>query len=112
MKLEIKNPSDKCFLNSEDIEACSFATLMISNGKFALTDEEGKLVLPLFMFSGMESINKFWIENYGHSLDEFLKNPEMKKRVSEACKTFFYDGERTSLTNIGKSFEEYSKRNG
>lgn len=58
--LEIINPSDRCHISGEDVQAAQMAILMIAKGQYALTDEDGKDVLPPLMFGGIE---QFLVEN-------------------------------------------------
>lgn len=48
--LEIVNPSDLCHIRGEDRLAAQMAILLISSGRYALTDQDGNRVLPILMF--------------------------------------------------------------
>ena len=104
MKMEIKNPSDKYYLESDDLEASCFVTMFISEGKYALADEDGKELMPLFMFGGFE---EFWKEKFGHSAEEFMESEGVDKRLVAVCDSFSYESERSSLNNIGKAIKSF-----
>lgn len=111
MKLEIVNPSDECYLESDDLEAMAFSTLFISDGKYALQDEEGNQVLPLFLFANMEEIDKHWQDKFGHTVIEFAEGDGCFERIANACESFYYVGERSSLNDIGDAFKRFGERN-
>ncbi len=48
--LEIVNPSDLCHIRGEDRLAAQVAILLVSGGRYALTDQNGDRVLPILMF--------------------------------------------------------------
>ena len=51
MKYEIVNPSDKCYISSENEKVAKFACLIIGNGKYGLKNAETGKAYYLFTFS-------------------------------------------------------------
>ena len=45
MKYEIINPSDKCFITSDDERLAEIVCVMLGNGSYGLKDENGNTVL-------------------------------------------------------------------
>lgn len=100
-KYEIINPSDKCFIYSENLIVAKFCCLLLGNGMYGLADcETGKDVFSIKIF-GMS--DKEIIEEFGERLDEFLKHN--KEEIVKCFKSFEYPSERTSLNNIGARAE-------
>ena len=97
MKYEIINPSDKCYISSENERVAKFSCLLIGKGKYGLKNAEtGERVLSIYLFGiSKEGI----LQEFGEPLNEFFENN--KKEIAECFKSFEYAGERTSLNNIG-----------
>ena len=107
MKMEIKNPRDKWFLENEDLEASAFVTMHISNGNYALSDMDGNQLMPLFLFGGAE---EYWQKEFKHTITEFLESDGIHKRLADACESFSYEKERSSLNDIGEAYKNFGKR--
>lgn len=43
MKYEIINPSDKCFITSDDERLAEIVCVMLGNGSYGLKDENGNI---------------------------------------------------------------------
>jgi hypothetical protein len=97
MKYEIINPSDKCYISSENERVAKYACLLIGNGKYGLHNAEtGGSVLSIYLFGiSDEEI----LAEFGEPLNDFFEH--YKKEIAECINTFEYAGERTSLNNIG-----------
>lgn len=66
--LEIINPSDAYTISGEDIDAAILGTIYLGGGSYALKDEAGNSVLPLFLLGGVEE----WFEKHrGLSFEAF-----------------------------------------
>lgn len=97
MKYEIINPSDKCYISSENERVAKYSCLLIGNGKYGLKKaetQESVLSIYLFGISDEEALAEF-----GEPFEEFFEH--YKKEIAECINTFEYAGERTSLNNIG-----------
>lgn len=106
MKMKIMNPSDECNLENDDLEASAFVTIYISSGKYALNDEDGNQLMPLFLFGGCE---EYWLKKFGHSIEEFLESEGVDKRLADVCDSFYYVRERSSMNDIGKAFKSFGE---
>lgn len=108
MKLEIINPSDECYLDTDDIEAAAFATMVIGRGAYGLRDESGKHYCPIMIFGG--DVNTEWNANFGHDFDKYtLDTAEDYDRTAAAMETFTMPRERSSLNDIGEAFKRYAR---
>ena len=98
MKYEIINPSDKCFISSDNERVAKFCCLLLGNGMYGLNNAEtGEDVFPIYIFGMSE---KVMLEEFGEPLKDFLSNHRLE--IAECFKSFEYAGERTSLNNIGE----------
>lgn len=98
MKYEIINPSDKCFISSDNERVAKFCCLLLGNGMYGLENTETKeTVFPIYLFGMSEKVK---IEEFGEPLELFLDNN--RKQIAECFKSFEYASERTSINNIGK----------
>ena len=97
MKYQIINPSDECYISSENERVAKYACLLIGNGKYGLHNAEtGESVLSVYLFGiSDEEI----LAEFGEPLNDFFEHN--KKEIAECINTFEYAGERTSLNNIG-----------
>ena len=102
-KYEIINPSDKCYISSENKQVAKFCCMLLGEGKYGLENAEtGADVFPIYLFGISEQVI---IEEFGESLADFLKHN--KKDIIECLDTFEYASERTSLNNIGARAKLY-----
>lgn len=98
MKYEIINPSDKCFISSDNERVAKFCCLLLGRGMYGLENAEtGETAFPICLF---RMSKKIIIEEFGEPLQDFLKNHRLE--IVECFKSFEYASERTSLTNIGE----------
>lgn len=98
MKYEIINPSDKCFISSDNERVAKFCCLLLGNGMYGLENAEtGEDVFSIYIFGMSE---KATLEEFGEPLEDFLQNHRLE--IAECFKSFEYAGERTSLNNIGE----------
>lgn len=99
MKYEIINPSDKCYISSENEKVAKYACLLIGNGMYGLHNAEtGESVFPAYIFA--MSVEQILLE-FGEPLGDFFEHN--KKEIAECLNTFEYATERTSLNDIGKA---------
>ncbi len=99
MKYEIINPSDKCYISSENEKVAKYSCLLIGNGKYGLKNAEtGESVLSIYLFGISE---EEILQEFGKPLGEFFE--ENKKEIAECLNTFEYATERTSINNIGNA---------
>ena len=106
MKYEIINPSDKCYISSENDKVAKFCCLLLGNGRYGLKNAEtGENVFPIYLFGMSE---KVIIEEFGEPLEAFLKNN--KTQIAECFKSFEYASERTSVNNIGERANAFYKK--
>jgi hypothetical protein len=69
---EIANPSDAYTMKSADELAAVLACMFLGSGRYILTDESGRHVMPFFMFGGGEDE---WLQRtFGMSLDDAIKS--------------------------------------
>lgn len=96
MKYEIINPSDECYISSENEKVAKYSCLLIGNGKYGLHNAEtGESVLSIYFFGISE---EEILQEFGEPLEDFFEHN--KKEIAECLNTFEYAGERTSLNNI------------
>ena len=106
MKYEIINPSDKCYISSENEKVAKFCCLLLGDGRYGLENTEtGKTIFPIYIFG----ISEDEVNNqFGEPLEQFLEHN--KKQIADCFNTFEYASERTSLNNIGARAKLYYKR--
>ena len=93
MRYEIVNPSDKCYISTDVPFAAAAACILLGNGWYGLRDEKGTTIL-----SPMQTLESC----FNISKEETAKLVEKhRKDVYECLTTFEYDGEPTSVNNIG-----------
>lgn len=112
MKYEIINPSDKCFISSENERVAKFCCLLLGKGMYGLKNAEtGETVFPVYIFGMSE---KVVLEELGEPLETFSHNH--RSEIAECFKSFEYASERTSINNIGgmarKFYESLMKSEG
>ena len=77
--LEIGNPSDPYSISGDDEKAAILAALLLGSGWYALTDESGEQVLPIFIGGGF----KQWIrEKYGKDVEEWAESVSPARMVA------------------------------
>lgn len=98
MKYEIINMSDECYITSGDELLACVACLMLGGGNYGLKNNEGKSILPIFLFGGADE----WIDDKFGNIDDFSGYIENhKEELAAVFDSFEYARERTSLNNIG-----------
>jgi len=101
-KFEIINPSDCCYIYSDDPRIASVAVAVASTGYYGLQSENGENVLPILIFSDIGE----WLVSIGIDSDglfEFV-DQNANKIAEVLCSVTYKDGCRTSLNNISASF--------
>lgn len=114
MKYEIINPSDMCFIESEDELIAITACLTIGNGAYGLKNSSGETVCPILSFGGAD---EFLEKKFGGAASYQKYFDENLLKIAVTLETFSYPSERTSLNNIGErakmlavKFREYDTR--
>lgn len=65
-QFEVCNPSDKATIEADDPVVACVATLLVGRGQLGLLDENGDILLPVFLFGGADE----WIaKNIGAEED-------------------------------------------
>lgn len=106
MKFEIINPSDKCYISSENEKVAKFCCLLLGDGKYGLDNANtGETVFHIYLFGMSDEVI---IEEFGEPLNLFLEHN--KKQIAECFRSFEYAGERTSLNNIGARASVFYKK--
>ena len=105
MKVEIINPSDECYLESDDVRVLQACGLFLGNGQYALNDEKGETILPIFMFGGAD---EFIAETFPEGFNKFVD--DNLEKIRDCFKTFKYARERTSLNNIGAAAKKLCEK--
>lgn len=109
MKYEIGNPSDKCFISTDDDKVAAAAVLFLGNGQYFCIPLEGDTSrkFPTFFALGGD-LNKTWTEFYGVTFDAFMEERANREKLVQCFASFEYDGDRTSMNNIGKRASGYA----
>lgn len=104
MKYEVVNPSDSCYVYSDDPRIAAVAVAVASRGEYGLMSESGKSVLPILIFSDFGE----WLASVGIDPDGLLHFiEENAAKIAEVlCSVTYRGGCRTSTNNISRAFEE------
>ncbi len=105
MKYEIINPSDKCFIASDNKKVAQFCNLLLGSGMYGLRDEDGNDVVGcLYLFgTTQESLNA----DFDGDFKKFGK--DHAKEIAACFKTFEYANGRTSLNDIGARARHFAE---
>lgn len=95
MKYEIINPSDKCFITSENESVARFCNLLLGQGMYGLQREDGTDADYIHFGYSQECLDT----DYEGNFKEF--SYRHAKEIAECFASFKYASERTSLNNIG-----------
>lgn len=95
-RYELINPSDKIFLDADDVRVAQIAALYAGKGFYGLKDENGEQVFGLIAFGGSDDFFKSFggVSDY----EEFIK--ANKQKIAECLRTFRTDGVRSSMNDI------------
>lgn len=105
MKYEIINPSDKCYITSDNEKVACFCNLLLGDGMYGLQREDGTSADGIHLFGySEEALNA----DYEGNFEKFSK--DHAKEIAECFNSFEYAGERTSLNNIGARAECFAKK--
>lgn len=100
-KYEIINPSDECYIYSDDVRFSQIACYYLGNGFYGLKSESGELVLPIFKpITDVLNMNEIEFKQFIH---------DNKKELIKVFRSFEYADERTSLNNIGEKAEKIAE---
>lgn len=104
MKYEIINPSDKCFITSDNEKVACFCNLLLGNGMYGLRREDGTDADNIHLFGyDADALNA----DYEGDFQQFSKTHA--KEIADCFKSFEYAYERTSLNDIGSRAERYAE---
>lgn len=82
---EIVNPSDRCTLEAEDEKVAIAAVLLLGEGSFGLTAEDGSQACPLFLFGDADE----WLAEHGlGDLDGFIV--EHRREIADCLDSCMY----------------------
>ena len=93
MKYEIINPSDECYIESEDETVACFCTLILGKGKYGLNNDNDETILPI-LFDYVDE----WVKNHIGDVDTFMS--EHIDEIIQCLRSVEYARERTSMNNI------------
>jgi len=99
LKYEIINPSDECFLSSDDPKVVAACIGIVGGGAYGCKGEDGSSLPTMFLFGG--DVNVTWKDYFGVTFDEFMKTENVYGLMADCFDTFYYPSERSSLNNIG-----------
>lgn len=82
MIYEVINPSDPITLESDDELVACITTLLLGEGAYPLESEDGRDVLPMFLFKNADAQLDAWLKEHGITNlgDYLIKN---HKKISE-----------------------------
>ncbi|MDD5301468.1 MAG: hypothetical protein PHS14_00050 [Elusimicrobia bacterium] len=95
---EIINPSDECYITGEG-ESLAAAGLLLGRGNYGLRDKDGHEGLPIFLLGG---VDEWWTKTYGRTFVAYMDTKPYLD-IAAVLDTFRYQGERSSMNNIGKT---------
>ncbi len=111
MKYEIINPSDECYIESENETVACFCTLLLGKGKYGLNNDNDETILPVLLGYVDE-----WAENHIGDVETFMD--EHINEIIQCLRSVEYARERTSMNNIqglafayADSIEKHKKEN-
>ena len=93
MKYEIINPSDECYIESENETVACFCTLLLGKGKYGLNNDNDETILPVLLGYVDE-----WAENHIGDVETFMD--EHIDEIIQCLRSVEYARERTSMNNI------------
>ena len=100
-RYEIINPSDLCYVSGEFLPV-SAAVALLGNAQYgAESTEDCTNKMPIFIFGGF---SEWFLDTFKISFSDYFD--AHKQEIVDVLKTFEYDGERSSMNDIGK----YAKR--
>ena len=94
MKYEIINPSDECYIESENETVACFCTLLLGNGMYALNNDNDETILPVLVGYDADE----WEENHIGDVEKFIS--EHIDEIIQCLRSVEYARERTSMNNI------------
>lgn len=95
-QFEIINPSDECYVYSEDPLVAAAAVCILGGGAYPMKEVGSSFEMPLFLFSDADD---WWKEKAKMTFKQYMENN--KKQIAQCLGTFKYPHERTSMNNIG-----------
>lgn len=93
MKYEIINPSDICFITSDDPALAKVACAVLGKGFYGLRAETGEIIMPIF--SSLEASTGMTTPELGAYINGHVSE------LAQVFRSFEYETERTSLNDIG-----------
>lgn len=95
MKYELINPSDKIFFEADTKEIAFLCSLFLGNGKYSARNVETDESTNMYFF-GIE--DETLTKELGMHVDLFCK--ENAKEINKCFKSFYVEGERSSMNDI------------
>lgn len=108
VRYEIINPSDKCYLWAGEEIVISAAVLILGHGQYMVRGLDGGSLPTCFIMGG--NPDEAFRECFGISFTEFMIKGENLRKVADCYSTFEYEGERTSMNDIGARAKALEKR--
>jgi hypothetical protein len=108
LKYKIINPSDECYLSSDDPKVVAACIGIMGEGAYGCRGEDGSSPPTMFIFGG--DVNKEWKDHFGITFDEFMKTENVYGLMADCFDTFYYPSERSSLNDLGAACKSMSKR--
>jgi len=111
MRYEIGNPSDRCYITTDDDKVAGAVILLLGNGQYFARPEEGdtKRHLPTFFALGGD-VDATWKDAFGVTFTEFMDAPESREKLAACFESFEYAAGRSSMNNTGARAEVYAKK--
>lgn len=104
MKYEIINPSDKCFITSENEMIARFCNLLLGQGMYGLKRDDGTDADCIYLFGYSQ---KCLDADYEGDFKEF--SYRHAKEIAECFNSFEYASEPTSVNYIGGRAKELAE---
>lgn len=109
MKFEIGNPSDRCYLESDDEKIASACILFLGNGQYFCKNVETDESIAGAFFALGGDVEETWKHFHGIGFEEFISKPETKRKMADCFASFRYSCGRSSMNNIGKRAKEFAE---
>ena len=109
MKYEIINPSDKCFMESDDFKTACVCNAILGEGLYGLREVGGNKVMPIMRFA-----TGWFLDTFKQNVEEAMKEikPEEMAKIFHSVKLAYE--ERSSINDIvgrAKELAEICDRN-
>lgn len=96
MKFEIINPSDKAFIEGDDLMEVCVANALLGGGFYGLEQVGGDFRMPLLVFGG---VNDWFCKTFKGPFDVCMSRVPLEN-LAKVLESVHLEGERTSLNDI------------